>query len=121
MQPNLDGHRTNPAGTSKVVIEIDFGIHGLRGPEGEVFVRRLDFQVLSLLVQAEGALVSKEEILRKLWKSDSRPARLHDSVSRIRKQFRSVGAERAPIVTKNRLGYLLRLDAVRITNIRTSS
>jgi len=107
--------RSKPEQTAKLPIgkaSLDTVCFLLMGPDGACSLTNKEYQTLLLLIQSEGAPVSADRILRKVWTAESggQENTLWTTVYQLRKKLDSVGAE-VTIQNRRNQGYVLEAQA----------
>ena len=76
--------------------------------EQQVELTKNEFKILQILMENAGEMVTREQIMQKLWEDDSfiDDNTLTVNVTRIRKKLRSIGVEEF-IMTKKGIGYFI--------------
>jgi DNA-binding response OmpR family regulator len=86
---------------------IDFSTGQARGQSGEFYLTTKEAQVMKLLVGKKGAVVSREELLEKVWgyDPDTETRTVDNFVARLRKYFEKKPQKPEFIVTVREKGY----------------
>jgi hypothetical protein len=94
-------------------VRVDASLHSLLGPASEVRLSRTEWRLLDELLSAQGAVVSREQLLEKVWGPgyEDESSLLHDAVSRLRHRFSTAGLLNDAIETVRGIGYRLRRSA----------
>ena len=98
--------------------ELDLRTGELRSGDGTTLLREQPLQVLRLLVEADGGLVSREDIRKKLWPNDTIVEFDHSINAAIKNLRRALGDsadEPKYIETLARRGYRLMVPVERVT------
>ena len=87
---------------------LDLGSEQLTGPAGRVELTKNEFRILRVLMENAGRSVSRNDLMVRLWESESfiDDNTLTVNVSRLRKKLESVGLG-GMLTTKKGVGYLL--------------
>ena len=104
--------------------ELDLRTGELRSGEATTLLREQPLQVLRLLVEADGELISREEIRKKLWPNDTIVEFDHSINAAIKNLRRALGDsadEPKYIETLARRGYRLMIPVERVTTTGESS
>lgn len=86
---------------------IDMNRSVIRLDREEIELTKNEFYILAVLVQANNAIVSRDDLIRKLWDDERfvNDNTLTVNVTRLRQKLAEIGLEEA-IVTKKGLGYM---------------
>ena len=86
---------------------IDFNTGKARGREGEFFLTAKEVLVMNLLIVNRGKVVSREELLEKVWgySSDTETRTVDNFISRLRKYFEKKPQSPTHIITVREKGY----------------
>lgn len=89
-----------------IVLKLDDATVNFKGQEGEL--TKNEFRILKLLMEKAGRIVSRDEIIERLWESDEfiDDNTLTVNVTRLRRKLGSLGAVDV-IKTKKGIGYIL--------------
>lgn len=89
-----------------IVLKLDTAIVNYKGKEKEL--TKNEFRILKLLMEKSGRIVSRDEIIEKLWESDEfiDDNTLTVNVTRLRRKLYSLGIE-GVIKTKKGIGYII--------------
>lgn len=87
---------------------LDLGTEHLTGPAGKSELTKNEFRILRVLMENAGHPVSRNDLMVRLWESESfiDDNTLTVNVSRLRRKLESVGLE-GMLVTKKGVGYVL--------------
>lgn len=89
-----------------IVLKLDDATVNFKGQEGEL--TKNEFRILKLLMEKAGRIVSRDEIIERLWESDEfiDDNTLTVNVTRLRRKLGSLGAADV-IKTKKGIGYII--------------
>ena len=92
-------------------IEVDFGRHEVRVNGKYRKLSPREFQLLELLIEADGKVLSREQLLKRIWgydqSMDINTRTVDQHIARLRRNLLS---ERKRIATIKNFGYTIRLD-----------
>jgi DNA-binding response OmpR family regulator len=91
-------------------LEIDVDRHELRVRGKAVELTPKEFDLLRLLVDADGKVLSRSELARRLWGSDGEAIGKRTVDQHVARLRRKLGAERRRILTVTNSGYRVRYD-----------
>lgn len=87
---------------------LDLSSATLSGPGGKLDLTKNEFRILQVLLENRGRVVSRSDLMNRLWESDSfiDDNTLTVNIARLRKRLESVGLS-GFLMTKKGLGYLI--------------
>ncbi len=87
---------------------LDLSGTSLTGPEGKLDLTKNEFRVMQVLMENAGHVVSRSDLMTRLWESDSfiDDNTLTVNMARLRKRLETIGLADF-VVTKKGLGYLI--------------
>ena len=82
----------------------------LIGPAGAVKLTRIEWDILTYLLDNAGRVLTREQMLSRVWGPAYKDANslLHDAISRLRQRFEAAGMATSPLETRHGMGYRLR-------------
>ncbi len=88
---------------------LDLSSASLSGPNGKLELTKNEFRILQVLMENSGHVVSRSDLMNRLWESDSfiDDNTLTVNMARLRKRLEEIGLSDF-VVTKKGLGYLVR-------------
>ncbi len=92
---------------------VNFGTGQARGSSGEFILTQKEAMIMNLLISRRGEVVSREELLEKVWgfRPDTETRTLDNFISRLRKYFEKKPQKPEYILTVREKGYQFRADS----------
>ncbi|QPJ63868.1 MAG: response regulator transcription factor [Candidatus Nitronauta litoralis] len=92
---------------------VNFGTGQAQGVSGEFILTQKEAMIMNLLISKRGEVVSREELLEKVWgfRPDTETRTLDNFISRLRKYFEKKPQKPEYILTVREKGYQFRADS----------
>lgn len=90
-------------------IKIDAERREVYAGKKEVFLAPKEFSILSILAQADGRVISREELIEKIWSNKNPPADSRTIDQHVARLRRKLEIWPTPVVTVPSFGYKLKI------------